>query len=275
MRQPILPLFALLLLAACGNSTETKHVETAPPIPDLLASHVDSTVNPGDDFFAFANGGWIKANPIPATESGWGIGNLGGGGLRTKIRTINEEAAKAHAPAGQRLAEDRRLLVHRHGQRQGGPAWAPRPSTTFCSKSTASPMQRMPCDVAGVLNRAGSDVLYGLCGPRQQEQRGDGRGPLAGRLGPAGPRLLLQHRSGRCEKPRRAYPVTSHACWPSGPRQHTAAKAGKAVFAFETELAKKSRTLDEQRDPYANYNKMAVDGQLQEDLSHIWIGARC
>ena len=44
--------------------------------PDILAANIDSTVNPGDDFFMYANGGWIKRTPIPEAESGWGIGNM-------------------------------------------------------------------------------------------------------------------------------------------------------------------------------------------------------
>jgi putative endopeptidase len=33
---------------------------------------IDRSVKPGDDFYAYANGGWLKANEIPATESLWG-----------------------------------------------------------------------------------------------------------------------------------------------------------------------------------------------------------
>ena len=67
-------IFALVWVSfhACkpGNHTDTK------PAVDLLASHLDTTVSPARDFFEYANGGWIKQNPIPASESGWGIGNL-------------------------------------------------------------------------------------------------------------------------------------------------------------------------------------------------------
>lgn len=35
-------------------------------------SFLDTSVRPQDDFFHFACGGWIKKNPIPATESSWG-----------------------------------------------------------------------------------------------------------------------------------------------------------------------------------------------------------
>ena len=36
--------------------------------PDPLVAHIDTTVQPGNDFFQYANGNWFKANPIAASE---------------------------------------------------------------------------------------------------------------------------------------------------------------------------------------------------------------
>ena len=69
------PLLAIAIVScslyACNNKTADVQNKA-----DILASNIDSTVKPGDDFFMYANGGWIKKNPIPGAESGWGIGNL-------------------------------------------------------------------------------------------------------------------------------------------------------------------------------------------------------
>ena len=59
---------------------------------DVVGKNIDKTVKPGDDFFKYANGGWIKQNPIPAAYSQWGIGNLVQEDVWTKLRTINEKA---------------------------------------------------------------------------------------------------------------------------------------------------------------------------------------
>ena len=37
---------------------------------------MDKSVAPGDDFFAYANGGWIKATPIPADKSEYGVATI-------------------------------------------------------------------------------------------------------------------------------------------------------------------------------------------------------
>src|SRR5574337_516442 len=87
------PLFFLTIICACNTN---KVVEKK----DMLASDLDTTVKPGDDFFDYANGGWIKRNPIPAEESGWGIGDLVVEENLKRLRKISEDAAKAGAAAG-------------------------------------------------------------------------------------------------------------------------------------------------------------------------------
>ena len=42
------------------------------PRPSKLEGSVDASIRPGDDFFAYANGSWLKATPIPAGKLRWG-----------------------------------------------------------------------------------------------------------------------------------------------------------------------------------------------------------
>ncbi len=61
---------------------------------DFLRANMDVTINPGDDFFTYANGAWLKAHPIPASEAGWGIGNVVREELYVNLRKINEDSLK-------------------------------------------------------------------------------------------------------------------------------------------------------------------------------------
>src|SRR5262249_23585649 len=90
-----------VLSASCGTSAPKPDAakSTAPP-PDPVASNRDLSVNPGDDFFTYANGAWLKAHPIPASESSWGIGNEVQEEIYTRLRTTSEDSAKATAAAG-------------------------------------------------------------------------------------------------------------------------------------------------------------------------------
>jgi putative endopeptidase len=64
-------LFAALCLSPLG-------VLAADQVPDFTSQDgqyldwLDRSVKPGTDFFHFANGAWLKANPIPADRSQWG-----------------------------------------------------------------------------------------------------------------------------------------------------------------------------------------------------------
>jgi putative endopeptidase len=68
----------------------------------VVAVNVDTSVNPGDDFFDYANGAWLKSHPIPASEAYWGIGKLVQEDLYSKLRKASEDAAAANATAGSR-----------------------------------------------------------------------------------------------------------------------------------------------------------------------------
>src|ERR1700692_161017 len=63
-------------------------------------TNLDRTCKPCEDFYQFAMGGWMKANPIPAEYPTWGTftelrdKNLAG------MRTILESAANSKAAAG-------------------------------------------------------------------------------------------------------------------------------------------------------------------------------
>ena len=53
-----------ILIVSCNLGKN--EIQNATVGVDVLQSHIDTTVNPADDFFDYANGNWIKHNPIPA-----------------------------------------------------------------------------------------------------------------------------------------------------------------------------------------------------------------
>ncbi len=57
-------------------------------------ANMNTAVRPQDDFFEYANGSWIKKNPIPATETSWGNFNVLNEKSQSALRTICEDAAK-------------------------------------------------------------------------------------------------------------------------------------------------------------------------------------
>lgn len=51
---------------------KSKHKTATPPKKFIDPANMDLSVKPGDDFFEYANGGWLKQTSIPANESRWG-----------------------------------------------------------------------------------------------------------------------------------------------------------------------------------------------------------
>ena len=84
----------LIVFSACKNKT------TDYAANDPIYKNLDNTVKPQDDFFTYANGGWLKKNPIPAAYSSWGIGNLVNDEILDRLKKINEDALKANAATG-------------------------------------------------------------------------------------------------------------------------------------------------------------------------------
>src|SRR6476660_2926503 len=57
-------------------------------------SNMDTKTAACADFYQYANGGWLAANPIPAAYSAWGVGNLLDEKNREVLHDILEAASK-------------------------------------------------------------------------------------------------------------------------------------------------------------------------------------
>ncbi|RZA03558.1 MAG: M13 family peptidase [Sphingobacteriaceae bacterium] len=71
-----------------------------PPKKFIDPTNMDLSVKPGDDFFMYANGGWIKNNVIPAKSTRWGSFNVLIQENTNRLLAILNEASKAKAPKG-------------------------------------------------------------------------------------------------------------------------------------------------------------------------------
>ena len=91
-------LFISVGFVACNQKSATTEKPAA--LKDVLVENMDTTINPADDFFGYACGGWIKKNPIPASEKGFGIWTMVMNETYNRTKTISEEAGKSGAAKG-------------------------------------------------------------------------------------------------------------------------------------------------------------------------------
>lgn len=248
----LLAFAGLLTTAACQNAPQQNNTK-----PDALAAHADTTVRPGDDFFAFANGTWIKNNPIPADEVNYGIGELVEKELRDKLLTINNDALKQAAKTG-----TAQLI---------GDFWYSALDTTNIEQQGITPIKPMLDAIAAIpdknallnkvmeLHHTGTDLFFS--GVVSQDARNsDVQAYILwqGGLGLGSKDYYLNPNSSS-QKVVAQYPVFIARLFSlAGTDSINAARKAAAVIAFETELARVSRSLEAQRDPIANYNKYAI-----------------
>lgn len=78
----------------------------AAALPILFAAAANPTINPGDDFFAYANDGWLKATTIPAGRERWGARDELEAQARRRIATLLDDASTASAGSAARKVAD-------------------------------------------------------------------------------------------------------------------------------------------------------------------------
>lgn len=242
---------ATTLLAACGNEAkkETK--------ADILYTNLDTTVNPADDFFQYANGGWIKNNPIPADETTWGIAHLVQEELYARLKHINEEAVKNNEQSGtgKKIADFWQSAMDTAAIEQQGIA----PLRPELDKIAAMKTREEVMAQAAEMHKYGVGVFFGE-GVTQDAMNSEVMSYILWQGGIGLPnRDYYFNTDERTTRIREAYPayIAKVMELTGVPATEATAKAN-AIYELEKKLAEKSRKLEDLRDPYANYNKMAI-----------------
>ncbi|HKC56261.1 MAG TPA: M13 family metallopeptidase [Vicinamibacterales bacterium] len=97
-----------LSLAACGGGRpasggDAERRDAAPatqaPAHGVDPSAIDASVAPGDDFFRYANGAWLKRTAIPEDRSSYGVWSVLFDRAQQRTRELLDKAAAGGAPA--------------------------------------------------------------------------------------------------------------------------------------------------------------------------------
>jgi putative endopeptidase len=243
------------LLNSCEHNSDTRVAN------DPVYTDRDTTVKPGDDFFSYANGGWLKKNPIPAAYASWGIGNVVEEDLRNKLKKNNEDALTANAPKGSNTQKI-------------GDFYFSGMDTVDIEKEGLSPLNpeldkiAAVNDINSLINEFAHLHTIGVTTPL---------GCYAGQDAKNSAKIIMQLGQDGIGLPDRDYYFNTdeHSMairndyqkkhLPtlfklSGMTDAAAASATAKTYALEKSLADSSRKLEDLRDPYHNYNKMTVAG---------------
>ena len=242
-----------LCLTSCSKK-ETAHED------DPIITHQDSTVNPGDDFFMYANGNWFKQNPIPASERSNGIWTIIGDTINAQIKQICEKSAKnTSATKGS-------------NEQKIGDFYAAGMDTTTIDKLGLSPLkleinkikeiQDIPSLLTSIshLHRIGANPAFGLYVGQDDKISNKYAVVLAQGGLSLGNRDYYFNTDTETVNIRNEY--VKHLQKMAeliGYSKEVAQQNAATILKMETEMAKNSRKLEALRDPIKNYNKMSIE----------------
>ena len=229
-----------------------------PDALDVLSTNRDTLVNPSDNFFDYANGGWFKRNPIPETESSNGIFRTIGDTINNQIKQICEKSAKENAERGS-------------NKQKIGDFYTSGMDTISINKLGISPLKSeldaidavndVPSLLTSIthLHTIGTQPAFSFY--VGQDDKISTKYALflsQGGLG-MGNRDYYFNMDKETVKIRSEY--VKHLEAMSKLMGNTAVVAknnANAIMKLETDLAKASRKLEALRDPLKNYNKIAI-----------------
>jgi putative endopeptidase len=238
------------LLFACKNKSSNK--------PDVVAVNIDTTVNPAADFFDFANGGWIKQNPIPEEQSSWGIGNLVMEENLKRLRIISEQAASIKDKKGS-------------SNQMIGDFWKTAMDSAKIEKDGLAPIQPILDKVNSIQNlnslietvaflkKSGSNSMFSdYVGQDAKNSAVMAYQLNQGGLGLPEREYYFKNDSTTINIRNKYVQYMSKILTLCGIEANKATIAAQNILQLETKLATASRKIEDLRDPYKNYNKMAV-----------------
>ena len=249
-----LSLFLVILLFVFGCSTRNSQ-----KVKPLDQANMDLSVKPGDNFYEYANGNWIKDNPIPPEYSRWGSFEI----LREQnwkdLETIFVEAAsKKNAEPGskwQKIGDFYATGMDTAKINEVGT----KPLADLFGKIDDIKTTKDVQDVIADFHRQGITPSFFLFSEQDQKNSKMVITWLyQGGLGLPDRDYYVKDDQ-RSKEIREAYlKHVTNMFKLMGDPEETAGQNAQTVMTMETELAKASRTRLEMRNPKLNYNKMTL-----------------
>ncbi len=267
MKSNQLVLAAILLLTGfvgCKQKTDTtqKFIDT---------SAFDSSVKPGDNFYQFVNGKWLKTAVIPSTESS--VGSFLDVYNRTKehIKGILEEVSKGSNPDGSI-------------EQKVGDFYASGMDSVTIEKRGYEPIKPTLQEIDGIKDTKG---LVAFVAKQQTQNEGILYAPyVAADDKNSSMNILAFYQSGLGLPDRDYYFKTDSATIAvqkayqtylkklfilTGTDSVTAVKNVADIYDLEKKIASSHRTNVELRDPKSNYNKLSVADLQKKMPAFDWV----
>ncbi len=265
----IIPMMMIASAPVMGNAQTTLR-------SGIDLSNMDLTVNPADDFYQYACGGWMKKNPLPAAYSRYGSFDQLAENNDKRVNDILAELLNNTYSKGtteQKLSDFYKLAM----------------DSVRLNKDGVKPLMPLLTEMENAKNVAALKVLqlkyieagYGIpmglgFGADEKNAKMNILNVYQGglTLGEKGYYLDTDTATTNIREAYKKHVVRMFKLF--GFSEKVAQQKMKDIFAFETELAKISKSRSELRDVEANYNKMTLK-EFKQKYPHValeqWLNA--
>ena len=260
VRNLLIPLLLLALPAAAAE-----------PAKALDPAALDPAVKPCEDFYQYANGSWIKANPVPADKARWGAFEELGERNRAVLKSIVEEtSARTDWPKGS-------------VRQKVGDFYASGMDEAAIERAGLKPLEPWMKKIEAL---QGTDDLPVLLATLHLGRLPSGFGFMVAQDQKNSTRYIPSMGQGGLGLPDRDYYLKDDPKSKSirekyvahvakllelaGDAPEAAKASADAIMALETETAKSCRTRVELRDPQKNYNLRTLVSLEKDAPGFAW-----
>ncbi len=257
MRNAIRVAVALAWLSACSGRPTTS--ESLPPGVGLHLADRDTTIEAGDDFYQFANGGWLRRTTIPPDRGEWGSFD--------ELQQYNDRIVRSVLIS----AADDPAFPEGTDQRKAADFFSIGMDSALAEKNAFAPLKEIIGAIESISNKealqrflADDDLAdYDAFFSAYVSQDAHNSKKMAMHIGAGGiglPEssyyLLTDQKSAETRERYKAHMAAMFRLvgWDAAHSK----RAADIVFSIEHELAASMLTKEEKRDPVKRYNKRAV-----------------
>ncbi len=255
------------ILGIIGNYSCTSNKDMA-----LERTNLNTSVQPGNDFYEYANGGWLKNNPLPGEYSRYGAFDKLAEDNQKMVKNLVEAAAAQQNEQG---SIDARVgTFYSAGmdtvtiEQQGIT-----PLRDDLAKIDAAKSVKDIQDIISEWHTGNNSVLFHLYGsPDDKNSSMMIANIIQGGLGLTDV-AYYREQDAKAKEIRETYQnYVARMLTITGESPEMAKKDAELIMKMETRLAYASMTRLERRDPHATYNKMPVS-ELESLSPHFnWDG---
>ena len=250
-------IISMILTTSCQQKVDEKIT--------LDVSLIDTLVDPAQDFFHYANNGWMENNPLPDDESRYGSFDQLGKETSKKVQTLLDELANGNYEQGtieQKIGDFYAMGMDSATiEEQGLESLKPE----FEKIASIGTLEDVQAQIAH-FHVFGVGSIFGFGSSIDIKNSGMNIGHLVqGGIGMTDRDYYLNddERSVEIREAYQKHLVKMMVL--SGISEEEATTKAKTIMKIETRLAQASFTRIENRDPHATYNKMT-----QEEISKLY-----